>query len=232
MPSEGGERVTYSYDNVGQLRKIMAGESESEFGYDSETGTLDSVITRIGHHFNMRTRNKYHSGLLKEQKVIFLGSSSPDFDNAIFRYQYDGNGRPSVLVSGIGDGSDKQHTYSSTYNSYTGQIEMLNSGLRVSRKLENKTVLQDSSLGYYKSIEVDGNGRQAKIVYGLNHQEMLSLTIRYNSQNLISSMTTQNHEGRPSEEHFEYNGDGHLYKVGVYSNEKCFGAILKIIVIL
>ena len=213
LPSDSGERVTYSYDNVGQLRKIMSGETESEFGYDSDTGTLDSVITRIGHHFNMRTKNKYHSGLLKEQKVIFLGSSSPDFDNAVFRYQYDGNGRPSVLISGIGDGSDKQQTYSSTYNSYTGQPDMLDSGVRVIRKQENKTVLQDNSIGYYKSTEIDGNGRPAKLVYGLNHREMLTLNLRYNSQNLISSISTQNHEGRPSEEHYEYKGDGHLHKV-------------------
>ena len=213
LPSSTGERVTYAYDNMGQLRKIVAGESESEFGYDSDTGTLDSVITRIGHHFNMRTKNKYHSGLLKEQKIIFLGSSSPDFDNAMFRYQYDGNGRPSVLISGIGDGSDQQQTYSSTYNSYTGQLDVLDSGVRVIRKQENKTVLQDTSIGYFKSTETDGNGRPARIVYGLKHKEMLNLHIRYNSQNLISSVSIQNHEGRPSEEHYEYNGDGQLHKV-------------------
>ena len=216
LPSNSGERVTYSYDSVGQLRKVMAGETESEFGYDSDTGTLDSVITRIGHHFNMRTKNKYHSGLLKEQKVIFLGSTSVDFDKAIFRYQYDGNGRLSVLISDIGDGSDKQQTYPSTYNSYTGQPDMIDSGLRVVRKQENKTVLQDSTIGYYKSTEIDGNGRPARIVYGLNQREMLTLSIRYNSQNLISSIATQNHEGRPSEETFEYKGDGHLHKVCRY----------------
>ena len=33
---------------MGQLRKIIAGETESEFGYDTDSGTLDSVITRIG----------------------------------------------------------------------------------------------------------------------------------------------------------------------------------------
>ena len=213
LPSDGGERVTYSYDGIGQLRKVMAGETENEFGYDSDTGTLDSVITRIGHHFNMRTKNKYHSGLLKEKKTIFLGSSSTDFDNAVFRYQYDGNGRPSVMISGIGDGNDQQQTYSSTHNSYTGLPDMLDSGLRVIRKQTNKTMLEEDEVGYHKSIEVDGNGRYSKIVYGLNHREMLSVTMQYNTQNLISSIATQNHEGRPSEEHFEYKGDGHLHKV-------------------
>jgi hypothetical protein len=80
--------VTYSYDNAGaRLRKMAAGETEMEFNYDEITGLLESVMTRSGHHFDMRTRYKYHGGLTKEMKVRFSGASSPDFDNAIFRYQ-------------------------------------------------------------------------------------------------------------------------------------------------
>ena len=67
------------------LRKIMAGETESEFGYNLDTGLMESVVTRCGHHFDMRTRMKYHGGLMKEMKIRFSGSSSPDFDNAVFR---------------------------------------------------------------------------------------------------------------------------------------------------
>ena len=81
-------QVTYSYDNAGaRLRKMAAGETEMEFNYDEITGLLESVMTRSGHHFDMRTRYKYHGGLTKEMKVRFSGASSPDFDNAIFRYQ-------------------------------------------------------------------------------------------------------------------------------------------------
>ena len=92
---------------------------------------------------------------------------------------------------------------------------MLNSGLRVIRRSENKTVLQDNDLGYYKSFEVDGNGRLSKILYGLNHREMLALKIAYNSQNRVSRVSTQNHEGRPSEENLDYKADGHLFKVRI-----------------
>ena len=222
MPSKDGERVTYAYDNDGQQRKVMAGESESEFGYDSDTGTLDSIATRIGHHFNMRTRNKYHSGLLKEQKIIFLGSSSPEFDNAVFRYQYDGHGRPSVMISEIGGGSSSsgKESHSFTFNAYTGQIDILDSGLRVNRKSgANKTILQDTSMsngGYYKSFEIDGNGRIAEIVYGLNQrQEMLVIRLRYDAKNRLRQKSVRNQEGRLSEETFEYKSDGHLVKVSL-----------------
>ena len=79
-------------------------------GYDHDTGLLESVVTRSGHHFDMRMRMKYHGGLMKEMKIRFSGSSSPDFDNAIFRYQYDGNGRLAVMLSSVGTGNDHQHT--------------------------------------------------------------------------------------------------------------------------
>ena len=212
MPSEAGERVSYVYDGVGQLRKVVVGVTESEFGYDTETGVLESVSTRSGHHFNMRTRNKYHSGLLKEQKVIFLGSSSPDFSNAVFRYQYDGNGRPSLMVSGIGSGNEKLQTYSYSYNSHSGQVESL-SGLSVSRPSRNKTVLQDDKMGYFKSVEVDGNGRISEVVYGLKRKEIFGLKIAYDTQSRIKNKFIRNHEGRLTEENYSYTKDGHLSKV-------------------
>ena len=86
MPSKDHQHVTYAYgSNNNMLRKIMAGETESEFGYNLDTGLMESVVTRCGHHFDMRTRMKYHGGLIKEMKIRFSGSSSPDFDNAVFR---------------------------------------------------------------------------------------------------------------------------------------------------
>ena len=85
--SRDGERVTYGYNDAGQLRKVVAGFTEVELGYDASTGLLESANVRSDHRFNMRTRFKYHTGLLKEQKTVFMGSSSPDFSIAVFRYQ-------------------------------------------------------------------------------------------------------------------------------------------------
>jgi len=213
LPSKEGERVTYAYDSTGQLRKVIAGVTESEFGYDGETGALESVSTRSGHHFNMRTRNKYHAGLLKEQKVIFLGSSSPDFSNAVFRYHYDANGRPSLMISGIGSGSsEKLKTYSKSFNVISGQIESI-SGLSISRPAFNKTVLQGGDIGYYKSVEYDGNGRVAEVVYGLKRKEMRGVKIRYDSAGRVKNKLARSHEGRMTEENFSYDRDGRLSKV-------------------
>ena len=85
--SRDGERVTYGYNDAGKLRKVVAGFTEVELGYDASTGLLESANVRSDHRFNMRTRFKYHTGLLKEQKTVFMGSSSPDFSIAVFRYQ-------------------------------------------------------------------------------------------------------------------------------------------------
>ena len=42
-------------------------------GYDHDTGLLESVVTRCGHHFDMRMRMKYHGGQMKELKIRFPG---------------------------------------------------------------------------------------------------------------------------------------------------------------
>ena len=207
-------QVTYSYDNAGgRLRRIAAGETEMEFNYDETSGLLESVMTRSGHHFDMRTRYKYHGSLAKEQKVRFSGASSPDFDNAIFRYQYDGNGRPSASIAAIGS-SDAQETFNVNYNPTTGEVETLGH-LRISRLSVNKTVLRDSNdeNNYYKSVEVDGNGRISQVAFGLRRKEMLVIRLTYDPLNRIRKRSIVNHEGRPSEENFSYAPDGHLVKV-------------------
>jgi len=35
---------------------MVVGETETEFNYDESTGLLESVMTKSGHHFDMRTR--------------------------------------------------------------------------------------------------------------------------------------------------------------------------------
>ena len=191
---------------------MVSGATESEFNYDEGSGVLESVNTRSEHHFNMRVRYKYHSGLLKEQKTVFLGSSSPDFSNAAFRYQYDGNGRPSLTVSLIGGQGEKTFSDSAEYNSVTGQLESI-SGLTITRPQFNKTVLQDDKIGYFKSVETDGNGRVSRVVYGLNRREIFGVRVAYDGQGRLANKVTSDHEGRSREVNFGYSRDGHLRKV-------------------
>ena len=100
------------------------------------------------------------------------------------------------------------------YNPSTGQVETLGH-LRVSRLSVNKTVLRDSNdeNNYYKTIELDGNGRISHFAFGLRRKEMLSIRLSYDQLNRIRKRTLVNHEGRPSEENFSYAPDGHLVKV-------------------
>lgn len=151
--------------------------------------------------------------MTKEQKVRFSGASSPDFDNAVFRYQYDGNGRPSASIAAIGS-SDAQETFNVNYNPSTGEVEILGH-LRISRLSYNRTILRDSNdeSNFYKSIDLDKNGRVTLITYGLRRKEMLTIRLAFDGLNRINKKTTVNHEGRPSEENFSYSPDGFLVKV-------------------
>ena len=212
LPSKGSQHVTYTYDDNGLLKKIMVGETESELGHDHDTGLLESVVTRCGHHFDMRTRMKYHGGLMKEMKVRFSGSSSPDFDNAIFRYQYDGNGRLAVMLSAIGSGNDHQATDTFSYNAHTGTLES-KSGFRFSKLSYNKTFITDAEDNFYKSYEFDGLGRIAKVAIGVQRSEMISYELKYNAQGKIRSRNIRNHEGRPSEENLLYTKSGKISKI-------------------
>ncbi|XP_040567553.1 teneurin-m isoform X3 [Lepeophtheirus salmonis] len=203
---DGDESVTYVYDNFDRLYGIINGGTEVEFEYDSETGSMTMVLVKkLG--LEMKLRNKYHMGLLKEQKIRF---SNRFFDNAVFRHQYDGNGRPTTMMSIIGSDQEQQ-SWSTVYNSNTGQVEGI-SNLRVNRLNHNKTVIQDINNNYFKSVELDGNGRIASIIIGLRRKEMLSLRFEYDEHNRIIKRMTTNFEGRPSEDNFAYTPDGHLLK--------------------
>lgn len=150
---------------------------------------------------------------MKEQKVRFSGASSPDFDNAVFRYQYDGNGRPSASIAAIGS-SDAQETFNVQYNPSTGEVEILGH-LRITRLSYNCTILRDTNDegNFHKSIELDPNGRLSLITYGLRHKEMLNLKFAYDGLNRMNKRTTINHEGTQSEENYSYSPEGSLVKV-------------------
>ncbi len=211
MPSKGGEAVTFTYDLNDNLKKVMAGETESELGYDAASGLLESVVTRCGHHFDMRMRLKYHGGLMKEMKVRFSGSSSPDFDNAVFRYQYDGNGRLAVMLSSIG-ALDHQATDTFAYNAHTGRTEGF-SGFRVNVLSHNKSMITDSEDNFYKTIEFDGLGRLKKVAVGLQRKQMLAYDLQYDSRGYLKAKSSKNHEGRPSQENYSYTTSGELSKI-------------------
>ena len=208
VPGAGGETVTFRYDVGGRLRQTVCGDSESEFSYDPQSGVLESAVTKRGHTFDMRARFKYHSGLLKEQRVRFAGGGRPDLDNAQFRYQYDGNGRPSALMSAVGK-QDQQHTLSMAHDPNTGRLESVGA-LKFTRPTPATTKVEDVNNNYFKVVELDGNARVRRLSYGLQRREMLKLELTYDKMNRISGRKTRNHEGQPSEETFVFTQDSHL----------------------
>ncbi len=207
----GGERVVYTY-NDSKLKKIICGDFESELGYDSADGTLESVTVRKGHSFEMRLRNKYHGGLLKEQKIRFAGGL-PQLDNAVFRYQYDGNGRPSGMVAAIGGSDQQQRTWTSSYEANTGLVEALGS-LRISRPTLNLTRVSDVNSGYAKSVELDSNGRTKRISYSLRQKAVLGLELAYDERDKLSKRILRDREGHRTEETYAYTPDGQLLGSG------------------
>ena len=130
----------------------------------------------------------------------------------MLHYQYDGNGRPSLTVGSIGGQNEKTFTEMTSYHSVTGQVENI-SGLSVSHPSFNKTVLQDDKIGYYKSIEVNGNGRVHEVVYGLNRREVFGVKVAYDPQGRVVNKLVRNHESGSREVNLGYTRDGQLRRV-------------------
>lgn len=177
MPGSGNEGVSFVRDEAGRVRQQICGDFEADYSYDPSAGTLDAVVVQSGHGLDLKIRNKYHSGLLKERRLRFVGDD-PELDNALFRYQYDGHGRPSSMVVGIGSG--KEQTWTSAYDANTGLVEGLGD-LRVSRVNGKVTTLQDINGNYFKTTELDGNGRPKRIAFGLRRKEVSHLLISENT---------------------------------------------------
>ena len=223
LPGSGNEGVHYYYDDGGNLEQIVCGDFDAELSYDDADGTLESVSVRKGHSFDMRQRFKYHGGLLKETKVRFAGGV-PALDNAVFRYQYDGNGRPSSMMAVISSGSSQdgkeqqtQTNWPTAYAPNTGRVEMLGN-LRVSRVSANKTLLEDINSKYRKTVDLDPNGRVRRVVFGLRRKDMLTMELEYDTQNRLSKKKTVNQDGKVSEEMYEYTADGHISRVAGVNN--------------
>ena len=73
------------------------------------------------------------------------------------------------MVVGIGGG--KEQTWTSAYDANTGLVEGLGN-LRVSRISGKVTTLQDINGNYFKTTELDGNGRPRRIAFGLRRKEV------------------------------------------------------------
>ena len=200
----GNEQVSYIYGAAGHLLKIFSGQTEMEFGWEDQSGAIESIYVSQG-SYEMREKRKYHSGLLKEQKIRFGGVAG--FDNANIKYQLDGTGRPSKVNAYFGRRESLESTWK--YNQNTGNLEGADN-LQIRRVAFNKTEVQDLNGNFLKSVSEDKYGNLKSIIYTINQHTIFTMELEYNGENRLHRAVVTDHEGRPSEERHSYTGDGQL----------------------
>merc|ERR1711892_33755 len=200
----GNEQVSYIYTSAGHLQSIFTGQTEIEFAWEDESGTIESIFVSQG-IYEMREKRKYHSGMLKEQKIRFGGL--PGFDNANIKYQLDGTGRPSKVNAYFGRKESLVTTWK--YNQNTGNLETVGN-LQIRKVAFNKTEVQDLNGNFLKAVELDKYGNLKSIIYTIKRRQIFTLDFEYNGENRLHRTIVTDHEGRPSEERYSYNADGQL----------------------
>ncbi len=208
VPGVSNSGETFKYDEDGNILRWICGDFDSVFSYD-DSNLLESAVTRSGHSFEMKIRNKYHSGLLKEQKIRFSGSQ-PQLSSAVFRWQYDGFGRLSGFVSNVGD---RQQTMSVGYDDSKGSINQVG-GLKVISDF-NRYTLEDVNNNFFKSVEFNGNGKVSRISYGFRStsSSTLKLTLEYDDRDRLKKRVVNSERA----ESFSYSADGQLISTGSFN---------------
>ena len=203
----GNEQVSYVYSAGGGLQRVFSGQTEMEFSWDDQSGAIESIYVSQG-SFEMREKRKYHSGLLKEQKIRFGGVAG--FDNANIKYQLDGTGRPAKVNAFFGRRESVVSSWK--YNQNTGNLEGTGN-LQIRKVSFNKTEVQDLNGNFMKAVSLDKYGNLQSIIYTINRRQIFALELEYNGENRLHRTVVTDHEGRPSQERHSYASDGQLKQV-------------------
>ncbi|KAJ1529492.1 hypothetical protein ONE63_006265 [Megalurothrips usitatus] len=204
-PHQSG-RVAYVYDQTGKLDTVLAGMSSIHYSYQENSNAL-KYIDIIEPYFELKHEFKYHSGLLKNEKLQF-GSKS-GLDNTHYRYQYDGNARISAVDVDINGKQLPQLRLK--HNQNLGVLESV-SDLRIFRNMFNKSVMQDNAKQFLTIIDYDSHGRVKSILINIKAFDVFRLELEYDKRNRIK--TQQFLIGRTSSmDRITYNADGHVMEV-------------------
>ncbi|KAL7287031.1 hypothetical protein TKK_0018763, partial [Trichogramma kaykai] len=211
-PHQSG-KVAYVYDHNGKLETVLAGQSSTRYTYQETTALVRSIDINEP-SFEMRVEYKYHAGIVKDEKIKY--DSKIGFNNAHFRYQYDGNAR----ISGIDvDINGKQlQTLRMKYDQNLGVLEGVND-LRVYRNSFNRSVMQDSSKQYFTVSDYDEHGRVKTILMNIRTMDVFRMELEYDNRNRIKMRRIM--IGKESVDKKEwtrvdkitYNADGHVLEV-------------------
>lgn len=211
-PHQSG-KVAYVYDHSGKLETSLAGLSSTHYVYH-ETSNLVKSIDIIEPNFELKQEFKYHAGILKDEKLKFLGKSG--LDNAHYRYQYDGNARLSGIDVDINGKELPQLRLK--YNQNLGMLEAI-SDLRIYRNTFNRSVMQDTSKQFFTITDYDEHGRIKSILINIKSFDVYRLELEYDQRNRIKTQKLL--IGRSSFlDKITYNADGHVLEVLGSSNWK------------
>ncbi|XP_060530352.1 teneurin-m isoform X2 [Cylas formicarius] len=211
-PHQSG-RVLHVYDSSGRLETTLAGMSSTHYTYHD---ILDLVknIEIVQPNFELKQEFRYHSGILKDEKLKFNIKSG--LDNAHYKYQYDGNARLSNIDVDINGKELPQLRLK--YNQNLGSLEGI-SDLRIYRNTFNRSVMQDTSKQFFTIIDYDDHGRLKNILINIKSFDVFRLEVEYDSRNKIKMQKLL--VGRTQfMDRISYNADGHVLEVIGSSNWK------------
>ncbi|XP_025831537.1 teneurin-m isoform X2 [Agrilus planipennis] len=211
-PHQSG-RVAYVYDYAGKLETILGGLHSIHYTYHDSSSLVKSIEI-IESNFQLKQEFKYHLGIVKEEKVKFLGKNS--LDNAKYKYQYDGNARLSTIEVDIAGKQMPQLLLK--YNQNFGVLEAV-SDLRIYRNTFNRSVMQDKSKQFFMITDFDNHGRIKSLLMNIKTFDVFRLKLDYDTRNRIK--TQELLVGRTtSNDRIEYNADGHVLEIAGTNNWK------------
>ncbi|KAA0190905.1 Tenascin major-like isoform X1 [Hyalella azteca] len=207
LPLQAG-RVVYNYDEAGRLQFQIYGDGSTEYGYQPETGLLRSVTVReLG--YEQRIENKYHAGLVKEQRIRF--GPADTLHSVKARYLYDGYARPRRVEMEI-DGSQIAN-YETSYDVTLGTLETVQE-LKFTKTYHNKTMVQDSRKTYVRVSSFDAYGRKIESSITVRGRLVHRSRYSYDARNRVTSHSIWRGPGTSeTSTNYTYTPVGHLETV-------------------
>lgn len=211
-PHQSG-KVAYVYDSTGKLDTVLAGFTSAHYTYQESTSLVRSVEV-VEPNFEMKIEYRYHSGILKDERLKFGTKSG--LNNAHYKYQYDGNARLSGVEVELNGKELPQLRMK--YNQNLGMLESV-SDLRVYRNTFNRSVLQDTGKQFFTITDFDDHGRTKTVLINIKGFDVYRMELDYDSRNRIKAQKLQ--IGRSSSsDRVTYNADGHVMEVVGTNNWK------------
>ncbi|KAK6625770.1 hypothetical protein RUM43_006069 [Polyplax serrata] len=204
-PHQSG-KVAYVYDSTGKLETVLAGFTSIHYTYQETTNLVKNVDV-VEPNFEMKIEYRYHSGILKDERVKF-GSKS-GLNNAHYKYQYDGNARLSGVDVELNGKELPQLRLK--YNQNLGMLEGI-SDLRVYRNTFNRSVLQDNAKQFFTITDYDDHGRVKTLLMNIKGFDVYRMELEYDQRNRIKTQKLL--IGRSNIlDKITYNADGHVMEV-------------------